>query len=296
MEKVKPGGHQGKKTPMNFPVEKVKSIEVRTDDVFLISFHKSGTHWLKKVVQLIFNGGDNDIRGTPASESPFLEMLLAGEGDDPRVQQMKMGYGVPLDFDVKDMESPRLLCTHVNYDLLPPQLHEKKAKVIYLARNPKDVAASAFNHFSRPPISLFEDFQSYLEIFLDEKGKGIFSQWGPHVLEWWHRRHENNVLYVKYEDMKKDPTVGVRTIAEFIGKDLSPEIIDKIANYCSIEKMKVDAMDDPTVKVFGWKDNPFIRKGQVGGWKETFTVAQSELLDKRYKEWLKGSGLEFQFE
>ncbi|XP_070555615.1 sulfotransferase 1B1-like [Ptychodera flava] len=297
MDNSKAGDQKGRPSQPKFPLEKMKATEVRSDDIFLITYPKSGTHWFLKVIKLILNGCDTDAKGTPASEAPLLEMLVSGVEDDPRVQLIKKSHGIAMDFHVNSMESPRLLCTHMNYDRLPTELYEKKPKVIYLARNPKDVAVSAFNHFSKPPLGLYDDFPSFLADFTDgAKEIGNFVSWGSHVLDWWKRRNENNVLYLKYEDMKKDLQSGIKSMAEFIGKDLSPDTIEKIAYHCSIEKMKQHAMDDPMVKAMGWKESPTIRKGQVGGWKTTFTVAQSELLDKCYDEWLKGSGLEFQFE
>ena len=40
----------------------------------------------------------------------------------------------------------------------------------------------------------------------------------------------------------------------------------------------------------------FPPKGKVGGWKERFTVAQSEFFDGVYKEEMEGTGIEFDFE
>jgi hypothetical protein len=37
----------------------------------------------------------------------------------------------------------------------------------------------------------------------------------------------------------------------------------------------------------------FFRRGQVGSWKDLFTVAQAEHFDALYRKRLEGSGLEF---
>ena len=39
-----------------------------------------------------------------------------------------------------------------------------------------------------------------------------------------------------------------------------------------------------------------LSSGKVGGWKDNFTVAESEFFDKIYKEKMEGSGIEFEFE
>ena len=40
----------------------------------------------------------------------------------------------------------------------------------------------------------------------------------------------------------------------------------------------------------------FFRKGQIGSWKDQFTVAQSEQFDRVCAERLQGTGLEFEFD
>lgn len=42
------------------------------------------------------------------------------------------------------MNSPRLIKSHLPGQLLPPQVWEKKAKIIYVIRNPKDMIVSYF--------------------------------------------------------------------------------------------------------------------------------------------------------
>jgi hypothetical protein len=46
---------------------------------------------------------------------------------------------------MKNIDSPRLLLTHLPYRYLPRQLRNGTGKIIYLTRNPKDVYVSYFN-------------------------------------------------------------------------------------------------------------------------------------------------------
>ncbi|XP_070555624.1 sulfotransferase 1C4-like [Ptychodera flava] len=208
----------------------------------------------------------------------------------------KKNQGHAVNFKPSMMKSPRLMTTHAAYHLLPTQCHEKRPKLIYVARNPKDVAVSAFKHFSVPPFHVHDEFPQFLEEFFAGKVVANMGHWGSHVLDWWKRRHDNNVLYLKYEDLSKDPKAEIQNIAEFIGKDLTPEDIDNIAHHCSFDIMKKAFQDDSFMKAMGWRENPFVRRGKVGGWKETLTVAQNEMMDKYCEQWLKGTGLEFEEE
>ncbi|XP_077990994.1 sulfotransferase 1C2-like [Glandiceps talaboti] len=98
----------------------------------------------------------------------------------------------------------------------------------------------------------------------------------------------------------RDLKGNVKNVAKFLGKDLNDSVIDKIADLCSIEKMKQisNARSDATCRMMHIdpEDSPFVRRGKVGGWKEYFTVVQSEILDQTYSKWMEGTDLQLEFE
>ncbi|XP_006819047.1 sulfotransferase 6B1-like [Saccoglossus kowalevskii] len=59
-------------------LRRIKDIEVREDDVWLLSYPKTGTHWMKGVLYQIFNhdtpegSGDKEAM-SPDDFVPFLE-------------------------------------------------------------------------------------------------------------------------------------------------------------------------------------------------------------------------------
>ena len=81
-------------------------------------------------------------------------------------------------------------------------------------------------------------------------------------------------------------------IAKFIGKELSPETRALI-----VQQTSLDAMKSSDHTNHSWFEGVnYIRKGQVGGWKEYFTEEQNKLFDKVFKEKMEGTGLTFEFE
>ena len=120
------------------------------------------------------------------------------------------------------------------------------------------------------------------------------------MLEWWKHKDDPNVLFLKYEDMKKDHPGAVRAIAEFIGCDLKPDVVDKIVKESTIDRMKANPNTNfswVSLTAYAIKEiNPFLRKGIVGDWKNHFTAEQSAKFDAVYQEKMKGTGLSFEFE
>ncbi|XP_070579729.1 sulfotransferase 1A1-like isoform X2 [Ptychodera flava] len=297
-------------------LDKIKSFEVSPDDVFLITYPKSGTTWMKEIVPFILNGGNIDeIKDTPADvRVPYLEFALSSD-DDERVKQIQSNFNVPKGFSLDDLKPPRTICTHLRREFLPRGIEEKRAKVIYVARNPKDIAVSTY-YFSKMLMEKglgcrssepYGDFNDLLHDFLEAEYRTqtvVYdgSKWHEHVLEWWNRRHEGNVLFLKYEDMLQDIKASLRQISEFLSAELSTSAVEKISNHCSFKTMKknrVALKGDYCEKILGGKSeetSPFVRKGGAGGWKNYFTVAQNEMFDRHYREWMKDSDLEMTFE
>ncbi|XP_077980466.1 sulfotransferase 1C4-like [Glandiceps talaboti] len=303
-ETIKNSGHE-------IAVDKIRNFELRSDDILLLTYPKSGTTWMKEVLPLVLNGGNIDaIKDTPPDvRAPYLDFTLSA--NDPILKRLLGGFGVPDGFDMNEMASPRVLVSHLRYEFLPRQYEEKKPKVIYVARNPKDVAVSTFHFVQKelPAVNKepYANFGEFLEDFGDAKnGSQIVlydgTPWRDHVTTWWNRRHEPNVLFVTFEDMKRNLQNSVRKVAEFLEVKLDDEAVERIAHHCSFDSMKKNPMAlkadycANTLKVNASEASPFIRKGKVGGWKEHFTVAENENFDKAYKEWMKDSDLDMTFE
>ncbi|KAG8239789.1 hypothetical protein J437_LFUL019425, partial [Ladona fulva] len=81
------------------------------------------------------------------------------------------------------MESPRHFRTHLPLSLLPPNLLDT-CKVVYVARNPKDVAVSYYNLNSlMEDLPQEADFSKYWELF--QKDLLMWTPFWSHVEEAW---------------------------------------------------------------------------------------------------------------
>lgn len=120
--------------------------------------------------------------------------------------------------------NPRLFKSHERFNTVP-----KGAKYIYVARHPLDAFVS-FYHFMPAYMGLPPGAVSMPE-FADAIFAGVSVSggiWG-HYAAWWARRHDPNVLWVFFEDLKDDLPSAVLRIAAFMGLDTRDEELMALA-------------------------------------------------------------------
>ncbi|XP_077018843.1 amine sulfotransferase-like [Tamandua tetradactyla] len=261
-------------------LENLEDFEIRDDDVFIITFPKSGTIWAQQILCLIyFEGHRNKTENVEtALRVPFMEYNLH-----------------KLDFSKRP--SPRILSSHIPYYLAPKGLKDKKAKIVYIYRNPKDVLISYY-HFSNLAVAFqpSENLEQFMERFLD--GKVMGSHWFDHIRGWYEHKHDFNILFMKYEDMKKDLRSSVLKLCSFLEKELSEKDLDAVVRQSTFQNMKSDPLanyDYFLKDLVGTRTNDgcFLRKGTVGDWKHHLTVEQNERFDRIFQRNMKDFPLEF---
>ncbi|XP_072273345.1 sulfotransferase 1A1-like isoform X3 [Pyxicephalus adspersus] len=252
----------------------------------LHSAHLSGTTWMSEILDLILNDGDlkKASRGAIFERVPFLEYA---------VPDMPTGTEI-----LDTMKTRRLIKSHLHVELVPQSFWEKNCKVIYVARNPKDVLVSYYHFYQmaivHPDPGTFDEFlQGFME------GTLAFGSWSRHVKGWWNIREQKNVLFLFFEDMLEDSKRAIKKVAEFIGKDLPNDVLEKIQQHTTFKAMKENKMSNYSTipsSVMNHGISPFMRKGICGDWKNHLTVAQNEIFDAYLKKELSGIDLTFRFQ
>uniref|UniRef100_A0A286XD37 Sulfotransferase n=1 Tax=Cavia porcellus TaxID=10141 RepID=A0A286XD37_CAVPO len=245
---------------------------VKDEDTIIVTYPKSGTHWLIEIVCLIHSKGDPKwIQSVPYwDRSPWIEVKLGNKS-------------------LKDQQSPRIYTTHLPIHLFPKSFFSSKAKVIYGIRNPRDVLVSGY-YFGKQMniVKNPETLEQYIKLFL--QGEVIYGSWFEHVHGWLSMRERENVLVLFYEELIKDTRSTVEKICQFLGKKLKPAETDLVLQYSSFQFMKENKMSNGIRfhDFFVTENSTLMRKGIIGDWKNHFTVAQAEAFDKIYQEKMAG--------
>nr|XP_046255845.1 sulfotransferase family 2, cytosolic sulfotransferase 3 isoform X1 [Scatophagus argus] len=237
----------------------IREFTFKGDDVVAVTYPKSGTIWMQEILPLVLNGGDL----TPIQTIPNWDRV-------PWLEEKRLAVVVD------QLTSPRAMVTHFPYNLMPPSFHASKAKVIYVMRNPKDVLVSSY-YFHQMAGFLHDPgtFDEFMASFLE--GRVLFGKWTDHVKSWRQTELGDRIMYITYEEMVQDLPAALRRMSDFLGRNLSEEVIQKIAQQCSFRSMKVNNMSNFSLvpkELMDSDKTPFLRKGVVGDWKNHFTSEQ----------------------
>lgn len=193
-------------------------------DIIVATQMKCGTTWMQQIVfEIVCRGkgnlSDDGYRHMYAT-SPWIEAKNASVSlaDAPLV-------GEPAKRIIKT-HMPAKLCTHSD-----------KAKYIYVARHPVSCFASTSDFIQMLAGPFAPDRKALLDWFCSDK-----MYWGPwpeHVEGWWQRAQEkNNVLFIHFEELKKNPEAIIAQIADFLDYQLNDDEMASVIRKSSFAYMK----------------------------------------------------------
>ena len=194
------------------------------DDIFVATQMKCGTTWMQQVVYEILSRGDGDLgdsgHGHLYAASPWIEA----------VDSVSM-KAAPL----IGPSRKRIIKTHMPTKLLQ---YSPQAKYIYVTRHPVACYASIVDYFDLMAGPFVPPRPMSLEWYCSDKMWWL--PWPEHVAGYWDwaQEHPENVLFVHFEEMKKDLEGAVRSVAKLLGEPLTDAQVTKVAQKSGFQWMK----------------------------------------------------------
>ncbi|KAL1435030.1 hypothetical protein MTO96_001578 [Rhipicephalus appendiculatus] len=284
--------------PKAFNVEVVRDAlryRARPSDVFVATYPKSGTAWMQRIVWLLLNldrmdEGVPSLMDTMTRHMSFLELV-----------GRRMVDALP---------EPRVIKHHLPFWLSP---YHPLAKYVVLVRNPFDVVVSFYYHCRAEPAVGFlpgiVTFDDFFERFLE--GRVPFGSYFDHVLSWYARRDDSNVLFLHYETLRERPATVTLEVADFLDTEIASKlrgderllryVVDRTSAGClKTAKLLVPAASHGrsagSVKSRSRPGEQLdklsascVRKGDVEEWKRHFKPDQVRRLRQLCEERLKGT-------
>jgi len=242
-----------------------RKFAVYPDDSMLVSYPRSGNTWTRFLIANLLH---------PDADVSFanIERLIP----DTSSQSSRA---------LKRTPRPRLIKTHEYFD-------HRYRKVIYIVRDPRDVAVSYYN-FQRKYRQV--DDSCTMERFVEDFVRGRmlsagWGSWGENVGSWISTRGESpDFLLCRYEDMLGDPVRELARIAFFLGIEPSQTLLQQAVERSSADRMRKleNLQSDQWVATKGHrKDIPFIGVATSGGWRNVLSEKSVLQIEEAWGEWM----------
>jgi len=245
-----------------------RGMAVYPDDTFIVSYPRSGNTWTRFLIANLMH-----------SEAPVtfanIEQLIP---DSTALSNRAM----------KRIPRPRLVKSHEYFE-------PRYAKVIYLVRDPRDVAISLY-HFRRKYRWVDDSYP--LEKYVAERfiPGDMDVSWGEHVGSWLGARAKHpGFLLVRYEDLRRDTFKQLHEIAGFLGVDATPDRVALAVQRSDADRLREleKAEHEEWITTKGKRaDVPFIATAEAGTWKQSLPSAATERIETAWGGLMKSLGYE----
>lgn len=231
-------------------------IKLRPTDVVITPYSKCGTTWLQQIAHTLRTRGDMDFDDI-SRVVPWIESSTA----------------LGLDINAEQRANPRVFKSHLDAHRIP-----RGGRYINACRDPRDAAYSMFKFMEgwvlEPGAISPDDFVRGTFVAQGNTPGSSGGDYWNHLVSWWARRKDPDVLFMAYEHMTTDLEATVRRVAAFMGIALDDELLAISLEHASLgfmqqhkDRFDDKMMRDRSVETAGLpanSDSSKVRKGRVG--------------------------------
>jgi hypothetical protein len=255
---------------------------------WLASYPKSGNTWLRLVLTNLRNEGTTpatiheiDTDGMAGSRRWLDRVLGFSTGDLYPDELAELRPSVYRWENAHAEDALYLKChdactrTPSGGWLLAPEV----ARVVYLLRNPLDVAVSLAHHNAAPLDTVIAQMGQDDFVLPRQTGKGLTWQVGQTLLSWsahvesWVDNPAAPACVLRYEDMVKDPEESFGRVARFLDLPDDARTLHRAIEHASFDRLQAQERAAP-FRERSHRASHFFRKGIVGDWQSALSARQ----------------------
>jgi len=253
-----------------------RGVTVYPDDVFLVSYPRSGNTWTRFLLGNLVN---------PTDPITFSNI-------ESRIPEIYFNR----DRVLRRLPRPRMLKSHECFQPHYP-------RVIYVVRDPRDVAISFYHHNVKAG-NIPDDYPmlSFVPRFIAGEFDRKFGTWRDNVLSWITLRSESEkFLLLRYEEMKSKTEGALLQLAAFLEScsfrqiDSRPETLRRVIELSSPERMRELEKHEAANWVLTKStrpDKPFVRSATAGGWKTQLAPESVAKIEEAWGDLMQQMGYE----
>lgn len=278
---------------------------------WLASYPKSGNTWVRVFLSNLTQGAAAPVdinalaHASISSERTMFDAVLGYDTGDLSPEEITRLRPEVYRWMNAGLTGPVYCKTHdacIQLDsgawLMAPEVTDQ---VIYVLRNPLDVAVSMSHHMgqpiddiialmAKPDATMARQEPGAVSVQLEQR----LGPWSEHVQSW-----TDNSLFrthvVRYEDLHADPHRAFRGIMDALKLPHDQTDCDRAIGHAAFDGLQSQETAS------GFRENPsgssaFFREGQVGGWQDTLTgrqidkIVEDHLQVMRLHGYVDGSG------
>jgi len=231
-----------------------RRLTVLPGDVFIVSYPKSGNTWARFLI------------GNLAHDEPVTFA---------NVEALVPSIYVHPDRVLRRL--PRILKSHECFD-------PRYRKVIYIARDPRDVAVSYYHHCIKMRwLSDQCSLDEFVPRFMAPEFEINFGTWSDHLMSWLGtRRDSDNFLFLRYEDLIEEPQRELAAVAALLNVDAAPQRLQRAIALSSADRMRdLEKQQGEQWELIkeSRKDKSFVRSAKAGGWRKALSPQSAALIE-----------------
>lgn len=242
---------------------------LRSTDVVVVTFPKTGTTLLQQICEMLRSDGDTSFPEI-TERQPWLDFA----------------YDAGQDLDADHARTPRVFKSHVRLTAINPG-----AKYISVIRDPASTAASlfAFQKLKNPArVGDCADADAFVTggLFDNPLGTSVFE----YYVDLWEARNEPTVKVLCYETLAKAREKHVPFIADFMGLECGDGLLQLVLHNTSKEYMMQhdekfnDNFLSERTTALGRSANPMTMAPKVTAGNSRLSPHVVEMLEARWRE------------